>query len=134
VSREAYLAALHDALDARRDPLDDAVVRDWLAAHPEDLDEFAAMRVALATAVRPLRAARRRIWPLAALPLAAAAALLLLLRLEQQPAAPRAAATTGAILAVAHVATVTPAVLVSTPRVGAGVLASSSITLRTTAF
>jgi len=147
VSRDEYLEALHAALDARRDPLDDAAVRDWLAAHPEDLPEFAALRAMLAapapgsapasplTECTPARTpARRTLWPMALPPLAAAAALLLFLQADRAPAPAIPADPASRILAVSSTVLVEPAASVHQPVAGAGVLASSVSYSRTTTF
>lgn len=130
LTRADFLAALHDALDERRDPLEDERVRDWLERHPEDLEEFSCLRASVvalerrAGTERARRHARRLL-----LPLAAAAALLVLLLWPPRhfapapdlaspahaaaaptPAPPRAEPV-GAILAIRHSVHVAPATL-----------------------
>ncbi|MCA8980677.1 MAG: hypothetical protein H6831_00120 [Planctomycetes bacterium] len=41
MERERAWACVHAALDERRDPLDDALLQEWFAAHPEALEEYA---------------------------------------------------------------------------------------------
>jgi hypothetical protein len=60
---------VHDCLDRRCDPLDDAGVREWLLANPERLEEIANLREGLAALARSGgsietggRARRRRAW------------------------------------------------------------------------
>lgn len=146
--RDEYLEALHAALDARRDPLDDAAVRDWLAAHPEDLPEFAALRAVLAAPAVPrsepalttMHASpartptRRTLWPMALPPLAAAAALLLFLQADRAPAPAAPLEPASRILAASSTVLVEPAAPVHPPTAGAGVLASSVSFSRTTTF
>lgn len=133
--RADYLSALHAALDARRDPLDDGAVRDWLMAHPEDLSEFAAMRAALAPVQRPARAPRRPpLWPMALPPLAAAAALLLFLRAERPQPPPPVPELSGSVLAVYEATSVASAQMPSVASPGAAVLVTSISFARTPAF
>ncbi len=153
MSRAGYLEALHAVLDERRDPLDDAAVRDWLAAHPEDLPEFAALRAVLAAPVladpalphnepaqaqmnaSPLRPpTRRTLWPMALPPLAAAAALLLFLQADRAPAPAAAPEPLSGILASTSTVLVEPAIGVYQPVTGAGVLASSVTHTRNSGF
>lgn len=56
---ERFWRRVDEALDARRDPLDDPAVRDELLAHPELLEDFARVTAALAavSAAAPLAAA-----------------------------------------------------------------------------
>jgi hypothetical protein len=135
VSRADYLAALHAAFDARRDPLDDAAVRDWLSSHPEDLTEFAAMRATLAPPV-PMVAARRpnTLLPMLFPPLAAAAALLLFLRTDRASVPAEPPPPSAVVLAASSTVTVAPAATVYPQFAGAGVLASSISITRTPAF
>ena len=58
---DTFFARLHDCLDARRDPLDDAELVAYLDEHPEHLAAFAALRADLRALAVP-RATRRR-WP-----------------------------------------------------------------------
>lgn len=94
--RGALWAAVHEALDARRDPLDDPSVIAALEADPAALAEFAALRAGL-RALPAAAPARRRLLPFA-LALAAAAALLVLAgpwsrgEAMPRPAAPQAEA------------------------------------------
>lgn len=148
MSRADYLEALHAALDARRDPLDVADVRDWLAAHPEDLAEFAALRAVLAApalprhepAPTPVNASpdrspmRRTRWPMALPPLAAAAALLLFLQTDRAPAPAAPLEPLSVILASTSTVLVEPAIGVYQPVTGAGVLASSVTHTRNSGF
>jgi len=69
-----FTTALHRCLDARRDPLDDAVLCAWLADHPERLEEFALLRQRLAVLPAAVPVERARRWP-AMLSLAGAAAM-----------------------------------------------------------
>lgn len=148
MSRAGYLEALHAALDARRDPLDDAAVRDWLAAHPEDLAEFAALRAVLAApapawnepalplpqSAPALTPMRRTLWPMALPPLAAAAALLLFLQTHRAPAPAADPELSSAILAASSTVLVEPASTVYQPVSGAGVLATSVAHSRNSGF
>lgn len=141
MSRAAYLAALHAAFDARRDPLDDAAVRGWLAGHPEDLPEFAAMRAALAAApitapAAPPAAAPPRFfrWPMLFPPLAAAAALLLFLQTDRAPEPAAELEPSSTILAATSTVLVEPAIAVYQPVTGAGVLATSATHSRNSGF
>lgn len=148
MSRADYLEALHAALDARRDPLDDAAVRDWLAAHPEDLPEFAALRAVLAApapawnepalplpqSAPALTPMRRTLWPMALPPLAAAAALLLFLQADRAPAPAAEPEPLSVILASTSTVLVEPAIGVYQPVTGAGVIASSVTHTRNSGF
>jgi hypothetical protein len=73
------LAGVHEALDARRDPLDDPSLCEALAANPQALVEFVALRERLAVLpgleTRPLAPHRARRWPWFAAAGAAAAAV-----------------------------------------------------------
>lgn len=76
-----YERRLHECLDRREDPLDDARVQQYLLAHPEALETFAGQQHLLAT-LAPHRASprvpSRHRWPwlLAAAAAVAAAAVL----------------------------------------------------------
>jgi hypothetical protein len=80
--RERFWSAVDSALDARRDPCEDALVQEWMADHPADGEELARLvrrlgAVAVAApASRPLAPthSERRI----ALPIMAAAAVVVL--------------------------------------------------------
>jgi hypothetical protein len=41
--RERFWSAVDEALDARRDPCEVALVQEWIADHPEDADELARL-------------------------------------------------------------------------------------------
>lgn len=72
---DALWVAVHAALDARRDPLDDPSVVAALTAAPERLAEVAALRAALCALPVADRGPRRRLRPML---LATAAAVLFL--------------------------------------------------------
>ena len=48
MDEHGYRERLQACLDERRDPLDDAVLCDWLLEHPEHLEELARLRETLA--------------------------------------------------------------------------------------
>ncbi len=66
--RETFLAAVDEALDARRDPCEVALVQEWIADHPEDGDELARLfrGVDVLARSRPRPRASRKLVPMIA--------------------------------------------------------------------
>jgi hypothetical protein len=112
VSRsDALWPAVHEALDARRDPLDDPRVVAALEAAPERLAEVAALRAGLRALPADSKGPRRHALPLAPL---AAAALLIAAGFWPRAQAPAPAASpappVGVLLASASVSRSSPTV------------------------
>lgn len=75
MDRERAWARVQTALDERRDPLDDALLCDWFAEHPAELEEYARLERRLdrlaandtrAASTRTIAYPRRRLLELAA--------------------------------------------------------------------
>lgn len=63
MNQHSFHTAVQECFDARLDPLDDARVRDYLDAHPEALEAFAATRALLQAMPAVRLPARQPRWP-----------------------------------------------------------------------